>query len=115
MMFGKNFSNVFYFYNYYLYLKYTSRFYRRRRLPLIHPSKASFDVGLMEKPDKRNKMVAKQREVLRRGARKCRVKPRDSVVIERHVRAKRDTRFDPQRFTLMEEENGSLNLCSEAG
>lgn len=87
----------------------------RRRLPLLHPGKAEIDEKRFEGKDKRTKMAAKRREDSRRGARDCRVKPGDFVVVERHVRAKGDTRFDPQRFTVMKEDNGSLTLCNEEG
>lgn len=87
----------------------------RRRLPLLHPGKAEIDEKRFEGKDKRTKMAAKRREDSRRGARDCRVKPGDFVVVERHVRAKGDTRFDPQRFTVMKGDNGSLTLCNEEG
>ncbi|XP_055619507.1 uncharacterized protein K02A2.6-like [Toxorhynchites rutilus septentrionalis] len=87
----------------------------KRGLPLLRHSKATFDEELFEKTDRESKMSGKLREDVRRGARKCRVKPGDTVIIERHTRAKGESRFAPTQYTVIQERNGSLTLNDGEG
>ncbi|XP_062541853.1 uncharacterized protein K02A2.6-like [Armigeres subalbatus] len=87
----------------------------KRRLPLLRHEKVVCDDGLLNRRDKLEKLKAKEREDTRRGARACRVCPGDMVIIERLIRTKGDSRFDPQRYTVIKEDNGSLVLQNESG
>lgn len=82
----------------------------KRGLPLLHYGKASFNEDQLQRRDREIKLAGKHREDARRGARKCRVKPGDEVVIERQNRLKGYSRFLPTRYTVLEEQNGSLVL-----
>ncbi|XP_055543182.1 uncharacterized protein K02A2.6-like [Wyeomyia smithii] len=84
----------------------------RRGLPLIYRGKAAFDDNAR---DHKSKIDAKVREDARRGARQCRIKREDTVVVERQVRSKGEPRFDPRRYTVTEERNGMLVLSDENG
>lgn len=87
----------------------------RRGLPLLCPGMATFDDDKLEQRDRDSKLQGKIREDIRRGARECPVKPGDKVVVERQTRAKAESRFDPHKYTVMQEENGMLVLSDEAG
>lgn len=87
----------------------------RRGLPLIRRGKATFDDNLLNAKDMKSKIEAKQREDAKRGARQCRIKPGDKVVVERQIRAKAESRFDPRKYTVIEERNGTLVLSDEDG
>ncbi|XP_058449301.1 uncharacterized protein K02A2.6-like [Malaya genurostris] len=87
----------------------------KRRLPLLHHKKADHDENLLDVKDREAKLKAKVREDTRRGARESRVKPGDTVIIERLSRIKGDSRFDPLRYTVIEENNGNLVLCDKDG
>lgn len=87
----------------------------KRGLPLLCPGKASYDDDLLNARDRDSKIQGKDREDRRRGARECRVKPEDQVVIERQVRGKAESRFDPRKYTVLEEKDGMLVLSDEAG
>lgn len=87
----------------------------RRGLPLIFPTKATHDDDLINAKDRKSKIEAKQREDAKRGARQCRIKPGDMVIVERQLRAKAESRFDPQKYTVTEERNGMLVLADTNG
>lgn len=87
----------------------------KRGLPLLSRGKSTFDDDLLNTRDRQSKTLAKQREDLRRGARQCRVKPGDTVIVERQVRAKAESRFDPRKYTVVEEKNGMLVLNDSNG
>lgn len=87
----------------------------KRRLPLLHHAKANFDEDTLNRRDEIEKLKAKEREDARRGARACRVCPGDTVIIERSNRTKGDSRFDEQRYTVIQEDNGSLVLQNDEG
>lgn len=87
----------------------------KRGLPLLQHAKATFDEQQLEKTDRESKLASKVREDARRGARKCGVKPGDLVIIERHTRAKGESRFGPKQYTVIQERNGSLVLNDEDG
>lgn len=87
----------------------------KRGLPLLSRGKAKFDDDLLSTRDRESKILAKQREDLRRGARPCRIKPGDTVVVERQTRAKAESRFDPRKYTVIEEKSGMLVLNDTNG
>ena len=87
----------------------------KRGLPLIDFSKAAVDDALLSKRDKEAKLSGKEREDRRRGARSCRVKPGDTVIIQRHTRGKAESRFSPRRYTVTDDKNGSLTLNDDDG
>lgn len=84
----------------------------KRRLPLLEYRKADFNDETLNAKDRQAKLLGKQREDARRGARTCRVKPGDTVIVERHKRAKGESRFDPQKYTVLQENNGNLVISS---
>lgn len=87
----------------------------KRRLPLLRHGKAKHDEELLNHRDRQQKLMAKDREDARRGARACRVRPGDTVIIERLNRAKGDSRFDSQKYTVIKEDNGSLVVQTDHG
>lgn len=87
----------------------------KRRLPLLRHEKANYDEELLNRRDKHEKLKAKEREDSRRGARKCRVGPGDTVIIERLTRIKGDSRFDPHKYTVIKVDNGNLVLQNDHG
>lgn len=87
----------------------------KRRLPLLHHGKADFDEEKLNQRDKAEKLKAKEREDARRGARVCRVGPGDTVIVERLARTKGESRFGSQRYTVIQEDNGSLVLQNDQG
>ncbi|XP_062713306.1 uncharacterized protein K02A2.6-like [Aedes albopictus] len=87
----------------------------KRGLPLVNREKVEIDEDLLDKLDRDEKLSGKQREDSRRGARPCRVKPGDSVVIERTNRAKGDSRFCPKQYVVSGERNGNLTLVGNDG
>lgn len=87
----------------------------KRGLPLLRHEKASFDENLFDKNDRKVKLAGKRREDTRRGARKCKVKPGDTVIVERYTRTKGESRFAPRQYKVIEERNGSLTLNDDDG
>lgn len=87
----------------------------RRGLPLIRRGKATFNDNVLDARDRKSKTKAKAREDARRGARQCRIKPGDTVVVERQTRGKGESRFDSRKYTVTEERNGMLVLSDESG
>lgn len=87
----------------------------KRGLPLLNYSKSEHEDRLLNARDREAKLLSKKREDARRGAKVTRVKPGDTVIVERPSRGKGDSRFSPKRFTVMQEKNGSLILCDSAG
>lgn len=87
----------------------------KRRLPLLVHQKSQYDDQLLDERDRLAKIKAKDREDARRGARACRVKPGDIVIVERQSKGKAMSRFDPRKYTVTEENNGNLVLCSQDG
>ncbi|XP_058456780.1 uncharacterized protein K02A2.6-like [Malaya genurostris] len=87
----------------------------KRGLPLLYRGSVSIDEDLLSARDRASKIEGKRREDRRRGARECRVKPGDKVIIERQVRGKAESRFHPRKYTVIQEQNGMLNLTDENG
>ncbi|XP_053686710.1 uncharacterized protein K02A2.6-like [Sabethes cyaneus] len=87
----------------------------KRGLPLISRGKTNHDDEVFNDRDREAKLRSKEREDKRRGAKRSAVKPGDTVIIERQLRAKGDSRFDIKRYTVTEENNGSLLLTDEEG
>ncbi|XP_055590116.1 uncharacterized protein K02A2.6-like [Uranotaenia lowii] len=87
----------------------------RRRLPLMCPGKSEFDDKQLDERDRNSKLQGKHTEDARRGSKICSVKPGDIVILERMMRAKGESRFDPKRYTVLEERNGDLLLSDETG
>lgn len=87
----------------------------KRGLPLVQHGKSDYDENLLERKDREEKLASKFREDSKRGARQCRVKPGDEVVVERHNRSKGDSRFSPTKYTVIKERNGSLILNDRDG
>ncbi|XP_062556782.1 uncharacterized protein K02A2.6-like [Armigeres subalbatus] len=82
----------------------------KRGLPLIQHGKSDYNDDMLDQRDREQKLAGKRREDARRGARECKVKPGDEVVVERSNRSKGESRFSPTRHTVIEERNGSLVL-----
>lgn len=87
----------------------------KRGLPLLHHGKSTHDEQVLDSRDREAKLLSKQREDVRRGAKVCRVKPGDTVVVERQSRTKGESRFGMKRYVVSEENNGSLVLCDSDG
>ncbi|XP_055590206.1 uncharacterized protein K02A2.6-like [Uranotaenia lowii] len=87
----------------------------KRNLPLLRRGRAIIDDELLNARDRESKIKSKEREDLKRGARTCRVQPGDMVIVERNIRMKGDSRFDPRKFTVVKENNGNLLLNDEHG
>ncbi|XP_055542568.1 uncharacterized protein K02A2.6-like [Wyeomyia smithii] len=87
----------------------------KRGLPLFDRGQTNHDDDALNKRDREMKLKAKEREDIRRGARKCQLKPGDTVIIERQLRSKGISRFGTQRYTVMEERNGNLLLTDDDG
>ncbi|XP_055523179.1 uncharacterized protein K02A2.6-like [Wyeomyia smithii] len=87
----------------------------KRGLPLFDCGQTNHDDDALNKRDREMKLKAKEREDIRRGARKCQLKPGDTVIIERQLRSKGISRFGTQRYTVMEERNGNLLLTYDDG
>ena len=87
----------------------------KRRLPLMVHQKSDYDEALLDEQDRIAKIKGKDREDKRRGARVCRVKKGDIVILQRQTKGKALCRFDSRRYTVMEESNGSLVLRSPEG
>ncbi|XP_055588782.1 uncharacterized protein K02A2.6-like [Uranotaenia lowii] len=85
----------------------------RRRLPLLNYQRANYRKETLDERDREAKLSGKEREDARREARECRVKPGDTVIIERSNKLKGETRFDPQRYVVLEEANGNLTLSND--
>ncbi|XP_055585140.1 uncharacterized protein K02A2.6-like [Uranotaenia lowii] len=87
----------------------------RRRLPLLCPGRSEFDDNELNERDRKSKLQGKRTEDSRRGAKACSVKPGDIVIVERVMRSKGESRFDPKRYTVIKERNGDLLLSDEMG
>lgn len=87
----------------------------RRGLPLIMHEKSLIDNALLDQRDRKAKLEGKRREDTRRGARECRVKTGDTVIIQRTLRGKGQSRFSPSRYIVTDENNGSLVLQNGDG
>lgn len=87
----------------------------KRSLPLLNRAKVQHDDALLNERDRKSKLRGKSQEDSRRSARECRVKPGDMVIVERQIRSKGDSRFGLRKYTVLEENNGSLLLVDEAG
>lgn len=73
------------------------------------------DDEVIDQRDKAAKLDGKIREDARRGANECQVQPGDCVIVERQFRAKGDSRFDPKKFTVIEQSKGNLILSDDDG
>lgn len=87
----------------------------QRGLPLLERGKADVDENLLNSRDNKAKTYSKQHEDARRGAKPCKVLVNDTVILERQAKTKGQSRFDPKRYTVVEENNGSLVLRDEDG
>lgn len=87
----------------------------KRHLPLLLHKKADFNDDALNLKDEEAKLRGKEREDARRGARECSVKPGDTVIVERSSRSKGETRFAPQKYTVLQENNGNLVLSNDEG
>lgn len=87
----------------------------KRGLPLVSNESSSKEEQSLDERDRIAKLLSKEREDGRRGAKPCRVKPGDTVIVERTSRGKGDSRFDPKRFTVVQENNGNLVICDSEG
>ncbi|XP_058826444.1 uncharacterized protein K02A2.6-like [Topomyia yanbarensis] len=87
----------------------------RRGLPLLPHSRLNYDESELDTRDRKAKLLSKRREDIRRGAMVCRVKPGDTVIVERQSRTKGESRFGMKRYVVSQECNGSLVLCDPDG
>lgn len=87
----------------------------RRGLPLMNRGTVTLNDDEITKRDREAKLKGKSYEDRRRGARKCQIIPGDVVIVERNVRSKGDSRFDPKRYTVVQQKNGNLLLSSADG
>lgn len=87
----------------------------KRGLPLLSHQRVLIDNDLLDIKDRESKLKGKQREDSRRGARECRIKPGDTVIVQRQSRSKGQSRFSSNRYTVMKENNGTLILSDADG
>lgn len=87
----------------------------QRGLPLLSRGKAHINEQLLNERDAKAKLCSKFHEDKRRNAKPCNVQPGDTVIVERHLKSKGDTRFNTERYTVVQEDNGSLLLKDEHG
>ncbi|XP_062556606.1 uncharacterized protein K02A2.6-like [Armigeres subalbatus] len=87
----------------------------KRSLPLMTFERVEIDEELLSERDRDAKISGKHREDQRRGARPCRVRPGDTVIVERQTHGKGQSRFSPTRYTVTEDRNGSLTLNDNEG
>lgn len=87
----------------------------KRGLPLFNRNRPDHDDDALNERDREMKLKAKEREDIRRGARKCQLMPGDTVIVERLTRTKGDSRFGTQRYTVMQQNNGNLVLSDDEG
>lgn len=87
----------------------------RRNLPLVDSSETQHDREALNTRDREAKLKAKELEDKRRGARVCDIAPGDTVIIERTAYSKGETRFNPKRYTVLQQKNGNLLLTDEKG
>lgn len=87
----------------------------KRGLPLLDFHKVNIDEELLSKRDREAKLAGKHLEDKRRGARSSKMKPGDAVIVERTTRGKGESRFSPRRYTITENNNGSLTLYDQGG
>lgn len=87
----------------------------KRGLPLLHYGKSNHNEVELDVRDREAKLLSKSREDARRGARACKVKPGDTVIVERQTRSKGESRFGSKRYVVSDERNGSLVLCDSEG
>lgn len=86
-----------------------------RGLPLINRGKANIDEELLNTRDAEAKLQSKAYEDVRRGAVPCKIHPGDVVIVERQSKGKGEARFDSSRYTVVQENDGSLLLSDENG
>lgn len=87
----------------------------RRWLPLLNPGKVNHDDEKINSRDMKAKLTGKQYEDRRRGAKRSQITPGDTVIIERHSRTKGESRFDPRKYTVTEQNKGNLVLTGPDG
>lgn len=87
----------------------------KRGLPLLNRGRTELDDELLDSRDRDAKIESKAREDTRRGAKRSSVQPGDTVLVQRQSKAKGETRFDPTRYTVVQERNGSLVVCGPDG
>ncbi|XP_055589368.1 uncharacterized protein K02A2.6-like [Uranotaenia lowii] len=82
----------------------------RRNLPLLCPGKPDHNDTFLEISDREAKLSSKAREYKRRGARSCKVKPGDTVIVMRQMKPKGEPRFEKNRYLVITEKHGTLSL-----
>lgn len=87
----------------------------RRALPLMRPAPIQVDVQKMRERDQSEKEKAKTREDAKRRARPSEITVGDKVVVQRDVRRKGETNFDPTEFTVMSQRAGDITMQAEDG
>lgn len=87
----------------------------RRRLPLLTSSKVHHNDEVINRRDYDAKTKGKINEDSKRGARECRIRPGDTVVVARQTRMKGESRFLPTRYTVVEQRSGNLTLVDDDG
>lgn len=87
----------------------------RRALPLMQDEKVQIDYEQAAARDATEKNKAKEREDNKRGAKECGILPGDTVVILNTKRAKGDTKFQPEKFNVVEVDRGDLTLLASDG
>jgi Integrase core domain len=87
----------------------------RTGLPMKRPAATQIDTETMRDLDWKNKLDKKESEDKRRHAKSPDIEPGDKVVLERQVKRKGDTPFDPTELTVTARENGDLTLLDPNG
>lgn len=87
----------------------------RRGLPLIGSSATIVDDDGIRQRDWSQKMIAKEREDLKRGAKNTAISVGDRVIMARHTRLKGDAPFAGKEFSVTGKERGRLTLTADDG
>lgn len=87
----------------------------RRCLPVLGKTSKKIDETELREKDAREKLIAQERENLKRGARPPTVKVGDEVVLKRIQKSKDQTVFSPVPFTVKERNQGDFQLQGTDG
>lgn len=87
----------------------------RRGLPMAQGAQITIDVEAMRERDWAAKMKKKEYGDKRRHAREPDVGPGDKVFLERGIKRKGETSYDPAELTVTSNRNGDLTMATEDG
>lgn len=87
----------------------------RRALPLVGETTVTHESLNIKTRDSREKILAKNREDKKRGAKDTKLNVGDTAVIMRNIRSKGESRFDPTPWKIIDKKRGDLELEAADG